>query len=133
MNQNRTAGLATPAEREAPATLAKYRAGDEKQDWRRIPIDDLIACNSALSYFDAEGMRFHLPAYLVAMLRGDYGHGLEFYLTLPDDELKKSFALLSAEQRSAVGAFLAFILAGETTPSRDALRALNGFWSKGGC
>src|SRR5688500_17196676 len=51
-------------------TCARYRAGDEKEDWTRIPAEELSRCNSSLSFFDAEGMRFHLPAFLVAELQG---------------------------------------------------------------
>lgn len=38
---------------------AEYRANDEKDDWRRISVNDLCQCNSSLCFFDAEGMRFH--------------------------------------------------------------------------
>src|SRR5436190_8367262 len=62
-------------------TRAAYRADDEKDDWHRIPAEALQRCNSSLSFFDAEGMRFHLPAYLLADLRDDYGFGMAFCLT----------------------------------------------------
>jgi hypothetical protein len=51
-------------------SLATYRAQDEKLDWSAIPVADLDQCYSSLSFFDADGMRFHLPAYLVADLEG---------------------------------------------------------------
>ena len=51
-------------------TLASYRAQDEKHDWSAIPVADLDRCYSSLSFFDADGMRFHLPAYLIADLEG---------------------------------------------------------------
>ena len=51
-------------------TLAQYRAKDEKLDWTRIGVTELNRCHSSLSFFDAEGMRFHLPAYLIADLEG---------------------------------------------------------------
>ena len=47
-------------------TLASLRAQDEKHDWSTILVDDLDRCYSSLSFFDPDGMRFHLPAYLVA-------------------------------------------------------------------
>lgn len=88
------------------ATCAYFREGDEKDDWRRIPASELNHCNSSLSFFDAEGMRFHLPAYLVAELRGTYGFNLVFCLIDLSDYRCDQLAMLSAAQRSAVRAFL---------------------------
>jgi hypothetical protein len=47
---------------EDEATCGRHLQDDEKEDWSRIPIEGLNRCNSSLSFFDAEGMRFHLPA-----------------------------------------------------------------------
>lgn len=57
------------------------RLKDEKSDWRLISAEELNKCNSSLSFFDAEGMGFHLPAYLIADLKGEYNFGMEFCLT----------------------------------------------------
>lgn len=113
------------------ATCARYRVDDEKDDWSQIPVEKLNRCNSSLSFFDAEGMRFHLPAYLIAELRGLYGFGMAFPLTHLSDYSKGQFALLSSEQRRAVRAFLLHL--------RDDLeyqferpqiiRALDEFWT----
>ena len=91
------------------ATCAAYRANDEKDDWHRIAAEALKHCNSSLSFFDAEGMRFHLPAYLLADLRDDYGFGMAFCLTQTSD-YDRYFRLLSEAQRRAVRAFLLHIL-----------------------
>jgi len=48
---------------------AEYRATDERLSGRPR-ADDLNRCSSSLSFFDAEGMRFHLPAYLLCDLMG---------------------------------------------------------------
>ena len=113
------------------ATCAAYRAGDEKDDWHRISAGALCRCNSSLSFFDAEGMRFHLPAYLVADLRGDYGFGMAFCLTQISD-YDRYFRLLSDAQRKAVRSFLLHIL-----DDRDyefdwphILRALDEYWTE---
>jgi hypothetical protein len=110
-------------------TCADYRASDEKDDWQRIPAEALCRCNSSLSFFDAEGMRFHLPAYLLADLRGDYGFGMAFCLTQTSD-YDRYFRLLTDTQRRAVRAFLLHIL-----DDRDyefdrphILRALDDYW-----
>lgn len=91
-------------------TCAAYRAKDEKKDWRCIPTKALRECNSSLSFFDAEGMRFHLPAYLIADLRGEYGFGMAFCLAHLSDHSIGKFVLLSPEQRAAVRLFLLHIL-----------------------
>jgi hypothetical protein len=113
------------------ATCAAYRADDEKDDWRRISAEALCRCNSSLSFFDAEGMRFHLPAYLIADLRGDYGFGMAFCLTQISD-YDRYFRLLSHTQRKAVRSFLLHIL-----DDRDyefdrphILRALDEYWTE---
>ncbi len=73
-------------------TIALARLDDEKRDWSVISVDDLNLCHSSLCFFDAEGMRFHLPAFLLAELNGtdlgDYG--------------RSQFAALSVAQRKAV-------------------------------
>ena len=113
------------------ATLAAYRANDEKDDWHRIPVEALRHFNCSLSFFDAEGMRFHLPAYLLADLRGDYGFGMAFCLTQTSD-YDYYFRLLSNAQRRAVRAFLLHIL---DDPDYEfdhphILRALNDYWTQ---
>jgi hypothetical protein len=113
------------------ATCASYRADDKKDDWHRITPEALNRCNSSLSFFDAEGMRFHLPAYLLADLHGDYHFGMAFCLTHLGDRNISQFALLSPEQRAAVRAFLLHIA---DEPDYEFERphivcALNEYWS----
>lgn len=90
-------------------TLAKYRSGDEKDDWQRIPISKLNYSGGGLCFFDAEAMRFHLPAYLIADLRGEYNFGMAFNLTHLSDHSVSKFEFLNGTQRSAVRAFLLHI------------------------
>lgn len=42
-----------------------------RQDWQSLEADFLDAHYSALSFFSEAGLRFFLPAYLVADLRGE--------------------------------------------------------------
>lgn len=63
------------------ATLAAYRKQDAKNDWSRIPVSSLSQCYSSLSFFDAAGMRFHLPAYLIADLENTLNQEVIFCLT----------------------------------------------------
>ena len=112
-------------------TCAAYRSNDEKNDWHSISGKALRRCSSSLSFFDAEGMRFHLPAYLIADLRGEYGFGMVFCLTQTGD-YDRYFRLLSDAQRGAVRAFLLHLL-----DDRDyefdrphILRALDEYWTE---
>ena len=114
------------------ATCAAYRAKDEKDDWHRIAPEALNQCYSSLSFFDAPGMRFHLPAYLLADLRGDYHFGMAFGLTRLSDYSVKQFALLSREQRAAVRAFLLHIADDPNYRSEHPhiVRALEEYWTE---
>jgi hypothetical protein len=114
---------------EDEATCARFRASDEKDDWTRIPVSELNRCNSSLSFFDAEGMRFHLPAYLIADLQGAYTCGMAFCLTQSGD-YPGYFGLLSDVQRKVVREFL-FHISKEPDYEFDRqhiLRALDEYW-----
>jgi hypothetical protein len=54
----------------------------------------LNRCNSSLSFFDAQGMLFHLPAFLLASLNGDYLHDLTFRLIHLSVDREKNLAYL---------------------------------------
>lgn len=111
---------------------AAYRAKDEKNDWRRIPVEELNTCYSSLSFFDAEGMRFHLPAFLVAGLGGGYLQDLSFQLAYLNDYSIGQYALLSPAQRNAVRACLQFLLEEESHADSHAqiVSALNEYWTE---
>jgi hypothetical protein len=112
------------------ATCASYRAHDEKDDWRRISPDALNRCFSSLSFFEAEGMRFHLPAYLIGYLQDTFKGEIMFTLTHLNEYSEKQFALLSGIQRNAVRAFLEFHLEdpGSSIHHVDISRALSEYW-----
>ena len=112
------------------ATCARYRAKDEKENWSCIPITELNRCYSSLSFFDAEGMRFHLPAFLIAELQGLYtANQVAWTLTSPGLSNDVRFTLLSSAQRSAVRAYL-LQAAAEMHPlhHRAFQRALESYW-----
>ena len=49
----------------------KAREKDEKKDWRKLvdaPELKAVTGIGGLSFFDAEGLRFHLPAYMCLAL-----------------------------------------------------------------
>jgi len=114
-----------------PETCALYRANDEKDDWHRISTEELNRCYSSPCFFDAEGMRFHLPAYLIADLQGEYNFGMDFTLTHLDDYSIGQFVLLSDKQREAVRAFLLHIAEEEDYEfgRPNILHALKEYWT----
>lgn len=81
---------------------AAYRAGDEKNDWAAIKVEDLNRHSGSATFMDAEGMRFHLPAYMIADLDGDYKHELAPHLC----GCPEKFSLLTPHQRDAVELYL---------------------------
>lgn len=85
------------------ATSLSYRENDEKDEWERIPTDVLDRYRGSLLFCDAEGIRFHLPAYLIAGLEGEEGYGMALELTLLGDS---RLALLNREQRVIVRKYL---------------------------
>ncbi|MFZ6873973.1 DUF6714 family protein [Undibacterium sp. Di27W] len=80
---------------------AACRANDEKTDWRRIKLEDLNRCNSSLSFFDAAGMRFHLPAFMQADLGEDVEFDLIYHLVF-GSQLEELQALLNDTQKAVV-------------------------------
>jgi hypothetical protein len=116
------------------ATRGVYRANDEKEDWERISAEELRQCHSSLSFFDAEGMRFHLPRFLVADLRGEYSFGLSFTLTNLSDYTRAQLAALSAEQRRSVRMYLLHLLddPDEAFDRERIEEALRSFWAEPG-
>lgn len=112
-------------------TLAAYRALDEKYDWSAISVNDLNYCSSSLSFFDADGMRFHLPAYLLAELAGvlDMADVL-FHLVRLEYGAAARFQTLTSQQREAVREFLLLWL---TDPDQEFYHAgigaaLRNYW-----
>lgn len=108
-----------------------YRQLDEKLDWSAISSTDLNRNHISLCYFDAEAMRFHIPAYMVADLRGDLStHDLLFNLTQVDDDGTKRFAKMSSTQRAAIREYLRLRLSdAETSAFHDRIAtALREYW-----
>lgn len=112
-------------------TEKAYRERDEKKDWSAISVDDLNRCNSSLSFFDAEGMRFHLPAYLIATLNGTLWEDPIFHLTHFDVISESRYSLLSDAQRLAVRAFLLLLKDDDSSEFERPFieMALDEFWT----
>jgi hypothetical protein len=92
-----------------PDVLAQLHTQDERTDWHRLTSDDLLSYQSSISFVDAEGMRFHLPAWMLAELQDEGIAGLSSKLCRIAPHNERQFALLSTEQRSVVREFLEFM------------------------
>lgn len=108
------------------AKLERLRSNDEKDDWSRISAAALNECHSSLSFFDPEGMRFHIAAFLIADIVGEFRFGVDYHLCNPGDR----FSLLSAQQHTAVCRFVRYIAEEDDYEfSRPhILRALDEYW-----
>jgi hypothetical protein len=81
-----------------PDELERLRASDEKVDWRRISPNLLCRCEAAPSYLDAKGMRFHVPAFIVAELSGLIENGFISRLIRGSYSAKDFPRMLTQEQ-----------------------------------
>ncbi len=84
--------------------IAQLRRRDERMNWATIPVADLNNCYSSLSFFDCAGMRFCLPAFLIAELDGTFDNSTIFTLTYSENA--SQFSCFSPAQIQAVRAFL---------------------------
>ena len=87
----------------------RNREKDEKEDWSLLSSEDLQRCHSSLSFFDADGMRFHLPAYIVASIDNQVDDPI-FSLTHLSDYSKSQLTTLNQVQRRAIAAYLKWCL-----------------------
>ena len=110
---------------------AAARVHDEKIDWRRISSKALNDCSSSLSFFDAEGMRFHLPAFLIAEIEGTFRHTVSYHVSTAKKG-RNRFALLSEAQRAAVLAFIDYMTEEHVSDyvAEDMSKARGEYWSK---
>lgn len=115
---------------ESEDTRRQYREKDRKQDWLAFDSDELQRCHSSLSFFDADGMRFHLPAYILASLDGKVDDPL-FHLTMLDDYGRSRFTTLNLLQRKAIAIYLRWCLERSEYEFEHATirRVLGEFWA----
>lgn len=120
------------------------REPDEKHDWRKLVGDPelkRVTGIGGMCFYDAAGLRFHLPAYLsLAVIepdRPDSGNvvaDLIFTTAGVSDYNRERLAVLNVPQRSCVKDVLKFLRAVYNYPENGPLmeemdQAINGFWS----
>ena len=107
------------------------RKDDEKINWKSLTYDVLQNCHSSLSFFDADGMRFHLPAYIIGSIKGEVDDPI-FHLTYMGSYMESRLASLNAEQRQAIIEYLTWCLTEDEYSFYfpNITRALAEYWEK---
>jgi hypothetical protein len=82
------------------------RQKDERESWQKISVADLGWCNTALSFTDAEGYRFLVPAFMLAELNTDEGVMTLIHLSLTRSEPNQKKTRLSVAQIRTIIEFL---------------------------
>jgi hypothetical protein len=95
---------------EDQATQLSERQKDEKENWEVIPTETLNLCHSSLCFFDAEGMRFHLPAFIIGDLRDELGCDAVFHLTELTDYALSKLTALTVAQHNAIRHYLLLVM-----------------------
>lgn len=105
----------------------KARETDEKEQWIKLSAADLQSCHSSLSFFDADGLRFHLPAFIIGSIKGEVDDPL-FHLTNLFGSSK--FESLSLEQKRVVSEYLVWCLTEDeySYEKNEIRKALHKFW-----
>ncbi len=118
------------------------RAKDKEKSWEDIADDKIEEYCDVLPWLDAKGFRFYLPAFMRWTLRNlDSRNAAGEYVvralnpirrtkkgTTVDELCAMSHAMLTAEQKKAVQAFLEFLASGSNSLAADARTALDDYW-----
>ncbi|MFC4211842.1 DUF6714 family protein [Pedobacter lithocola] len=102
-------------------TLKSLRTRDERINWENLSYQDLAYCESSLAFFDAKGMRFCLPQFLIfdileaKILKEQNLSSPEVVFALTNDlhsecQLNR-FSLFNTKQMECVISFLHYKLA----------------------
>lgn len=84
------------------------RNRDEKFNWKNIDSETLLS--SSLSFLDAKGIKFHIPAYIIAELQGKCKGNIIYHLTALGENSLAQFSELNREQKNSIAGFLRFTL-----------------------
>ena len=121
------------------AERAAARVDDEREDWQKLvsnPDFATIRWIGGFNFYDAEGLRFHLPAYLTLAVRdfecercGDVLEGLMFALTSTSVYNHDRFSILTPAQRSCVREVLVYLRRTYELESKELDQAILNQWS----
>jgi len=94
--------------------MMRARSRDEKMDWQKLIHDpELLEVNGigGLAFYDAKGLRFHLPAYLSVVLMNDWvdiAESLLYNLTSDSEYNRKRLDILDPPMKKCVGEVLKY-------------------------
>lgn len=116
--------------REDELEQLREREKDEKENWQAISHQMIADYQSCLSFFDAEGMRFHLPAFILAELCSEVNDFV--VISLSSGDLPEMFSMLSSAQSATIIEFLEWCLNEEEYDfyHNDISWALRTFWKE---
>lgn len=113
----------------SPQMMLELKLKDERVNWENIPYKDLVACESSLAFFDAKGMRFCLPKFLLCdilskELYAEQGiESPEVLFTLSHDTYQENrFSLFDRPQIQCIIDFLEYKLAEIEVQREEALK-----------
>lgn len=100
--------------------ILKLRIKDESNNWDNISYEDLVNAQSSLHFFDAKGMRFCLPKFLIFDILADeifkekqlYAPDVLFTLghNVNDEYHKSRFSLMNKNQIETIIHYLEYKL-----------------------
>lgn len=108
------------------------RKNAETEDWRRIPESVIAHMYWALSFVDAKGMRFNLPAYMVFSVkhhRSSCSTSIDSAIYAMSREDAR-FADFSGPQRAAVRHFIKYMANNANFMSREEAHNVLALWNK---
>jgi hypothetical protein len=108
---------------------ALCRMTDEQLKWENISAAELNKNNCSLSYFDAKGMRFHLPAFMIAEINGTFNSDI-YQLVSPSEYNQEQLALLSPQQREAVRSYLQYCAENDIYTDEEVRDAIDNYGRK---
>jgi hypothetical protein len=116
------------------------RKKDELMDWDKISYKDIEKYSGIFSFLDAKGILFHLPAYMIYLVR-NHGNKNSFdaeedviYSLLPNKETQSwfsdRFSLIEIKHKEAITAFLDWKLCNtHDAYDADEIRQALEYWS----
>lgn len=116
---------------------SKSREYDEVYDWRKLVGSAEIQkfrWNGGITFLDAKGFRFYIPAYLTMGIRthqlGDIASIMIFNLTRPGDKRLKGFQLFNSSQRKAIFNAVLYLHEFDIAPlDAEELAGLYEYWT----
>ena len=116
--------------RDTKENIKNARSIDNEQSWTEISKDKLEKLYDAITFLDAKGLRFYLPAYMAyGILYPDTGFPIgDYAISQLEGDTMERYHIFSPEQKVVIKEFLEFTLGeGDYFDTEIALKALE-YW-----